>query len=95
MNLEYEEVDNSQQKLRDEEPTEPQNERQQPPSTREQESTRRSPTREKKPRKVPSTNTINRHQLFQDMNLKTNVLEGHHHDICSVDMYDKFVVSGG
>lgn len=33
--------------------------------------------------------------LFVDMNLKTSLLEGHHHDVCSVDMHGKFIVSAG
>lgn len=33
--------------------------------------------------------------LFQDLNLKVSLLKGHHHDVCAMDVYEKFVVSGG
>ena len=48
----------------------------------------RRSTRIKKAKKVNSN-------LFVEMNLKTNLLEGHHHDVCSVDMFGKFILSAG
>eukprot|EP00111_Clytia_hemisphaerica_P005603 TCONS_00016262-protein len=48
----------------------------------------RRSTRIKKAKKVNS-------DLFVEMNLKTNLLEGHHHDVCSVDMFGKFILSAG
>jgi len=59
--------------------------------------TSRQSTREKKPQRNHKEEVITARgqQFFQDMNLKTSVLEGHHHDVCTVDMFDKFIVSGG
>lgn len=52
----------------------------------------RRSTRERKPRNVAKDTTAD---LFKDMNLKASELEGHHDDVCSVDMYHHLVVSGG
>ena len=34
-------------------------------------------------------------QIFENLNLKMSLLEGHHHDICAIDLCGNFVVSGG
>lgn len=39
--------------------------------------------------------TTNNGNVFANMELKTRLLEGHHHDVCSVDMHGKYVISAG
>ena len=52
----------------------------------------RRSSRGRKPRNVAQDTTS---EMFKDMNLKTFSLEGHHHDVCSVDMFKTFIASGG
>lgn len=60
----------------------------------------RKSLRERKPKSsVESAKTKPGHssfteQLFQDLNLKVGLLEGHHDDACAVDLCGNFVVSG-
>ena len=42
----------------------------------------------------PKINSLSE-TVFQDLNLKMSVLEGHHDDICALDLFGDFIVSGG
>ena len=60
------------------------------------------PRRSLKPKKQQGGNSNNHRtngslgsDVFANMDLKTCQLEGHHHDICSVDMHGKYIVSAG
>ena len=67
--------------------------------TAAQQPPRRSSRLNKKQQRGPApTTTTNKNgttDVFSSMDLKTCQLEGHHHDICSVDMHGKYVVSVG
>ena len=67
--------------------------------TTAQQQPRRSSRLNKKQQHGPAnTATTNRNgtaDVFSNMDLKTCQLEGHHHDICSVDMHGKYIVSVG
>ncbi|XP_057303960.1 uncharacterized protein LOC130641253 isoform X1 [Hydractinia symbiolongicarpus] len=60
----------------------------------------RKSLRERKPKssvesaKTKPGNPSITEQLFQDLNLKVGLLEGHHDDACAVDLCGNFVVSG-
>jgi len=41
------------------------------------------------------TSEINASQIFQDLHLKMQLFEGHHHDTCAVDLFGDYVISGG
>ena len=68
--------------------------------TAAQQPPRRSSRLNKKQQRRPATTTTTTNKngtsdVFSNMDLKTCQLEGHHHDICSVDMHGKYVVSVG
>ena len=68
--------------------------------TAAQQPPRRSSRLNKKQQRRPATTTTTTNKngtsdVFSNMDLKTCQLEGHHHDICSVDMHGKHVVSVG